>query len=93
MALMNYKGEEWLMRSRRQEQQPRDHKARGKKGSSQGGQGPFKTCEGWEEKLGGKMDMLREITIEKRFSPSRDGRRNQHRLIQVIGEGLKNHGG
>lgn len=45
------------MRSRRQEQQPKDHKARGRKGSSQGGQGPFKTCEG----VGGKIKEVRWI--------------------------------
>lgn len=31
------------------------------------------------------MDMLRGINIDRGLSLSRDGRRNQHRLIQVIG--------
>lgn len=45
MALMNEKGEEWLTRGAEDRSStPRDLKAKGRKGASQGGWGLFRNC-------------------------------------------------
>lgn len=72
-----------LLVSRRAEDRsstPRDLKARGRKEEYQGGQRLFRNCEGMGGKEGDKMAALRGVSIEKRSSPSRNGRWEEIRL-------------
>lgn len=72
---MNQKGEEWLIRGVEDRSSIfRDFKVRVERNYFREGRDFLGIVRGREGNLGGKMDVLRGVSIERRFSFFRDGR-------------------